>query len=96
MSRLMKLFTNLIWKPLFVRNKLAGSEAGLTFWGGSSIVNFFGEVIAEATGEQNTIITVELDSSIIRRARKFRPYHRDEDPRFTKRELERIIKEYEY
>jgi len=89
-------FNALIYGSFIIFVNRAGSEAGLTFWGGSRIVSPFAEVVAEATGEQETIITAELDSSIIRRARKFRPYHRDEDPRFTRRELERIIKEYEY
>jgi len=89
-------FNAVVYGSYIVFVNRSGSEAGLTFWGGSRIVNPFGEVIAEATGEQDAIITVELDTSIIRRARKFRPYHRDEDPRLTRRELERIIKEYEY
>ena len=89
-------FNAIVYGSFLIFINRAGSEAGLTFWGGSRIVNPFGAVLAEAEQENDCIVTAELDYGIIRQARKFRPYHRDEDPRFTQRELERIIKEYEY
>lgn len=89
-------FNAIVYGSFLIFINRTGSEAGLTFWGGSCIVNPFGEVVAEAGQESDFIITAELDCGTIRKARKFRPYHRDEDPQFTLRELEKIVNKYEY
>lgn len=89
-------FNAIVYGSFVIFANRAGSEAGLTFWGGSHIVSPFGVILAEAPREKEAIITADLEYSMIRSARKFRPYHRDEDPRFTQRELERIINQYEY
>lgn len=89
-------FNALVYGSFVIFVNRVGSEAGLTFWGGSRILNPTGKILAEAPLNKEAIIVGDLDASLIRNARKYRPYHRDEDPRFARRQLEKIIHEYEY
>jgi len=89
-------YNALVYGSFVVFANRVGSEAGLTFWGGSRIISPMGRVLAEAPLYEEAIVTAEIDAGLIRSARKYRPYHRDEDPRFARRQLERIIAEYEY
>lgn len=53
-----------------------GEEGGTRFWGNSFICGPFGEILAEA-GEQEEIITAELDFSAIEPHRQTWPFFRD-------------------
>ncbi|MFZ7112333.1 MAG: nitrilase-related carbon-nitrogen hydrolase [Desulfatiglandales bacterium] len=63
------------------------------FWGGSEIVNPFGQVIAKAAYHKTDVITAELSRELVRRKRLLLPYLRNDDPYFTYRELRRILYE---
>jgi predicted amidohydrolase len=65
------------------------------FWGGSEVINPFGQSIAKASFYESDTISVELDREMLRRKRILLPYLRQDDPFFTLRELERILIEKE-
>lgn len=71
-------------------------EAGLDtdpfrFWGGSEIINPYGQPIANADLYQPDTIDADLSRDLIRKKRIALPYLRNDDPFFTHRELGRIL-----
>jgi predicted amidohydrolase len=70
-----------------------GCEDGLTFGGGSFVVDPFGAVLAEAPVLKEALVTVDLEADAIRRARTIYPLLRDEDLELVYRELGRIRRE---
>jgi len=67
-----------------------GCEDGLTFGGGSLVVDPFGEVVARLPVIDEALETVTLDGTALRRARATYPLLRDSDLELVRRELERI------
>jgi predicted amidohydrolase len=67
-----------------------GCEDGLTFSGGSLVVDPHGRVVAEAPALDETVVTVELEAESLRRARSAYPLLRDERLELVYRELGRI------
>jgi predicted amidohydrolase len=67
-----------------------GTEPGLTFWGGSHVVDPLGEVQAEAPRLSETILFAEVDVSLVEMERRRLPLLGD--PRFelVRSELERL------
>ncbi|MBU1053774.1 MAG: nitrilase [Proteobacteria bacterium] len=61
------------------------------FWGGSEILNPFGQVIAQAKMYEPDEISAELSRDLLRQKRILLPYLRNDDPYFTHRELGRIL-----
>lgn len=70
-----------------------GYEDGLNFWGGSSIVDPDGEVIAAAPLHEDAMIIKTIDLNQIRRTRTRLPLLRDERTGLTARELLRILQD---
>jgi predicted amidohydrolase len=66
-------------------------ERSFNFWGGSEIVNPFGQQIAKAALHKEDAIFAEISKDLLRRKRILLPYLRDDDPYFTYRELHRIL-----
>ena len=66
-------------------------EQSFNFWGGSEIVNPFGQQIAKAALHKEDEIFAEISKDLLRRKRILLPYLRDDDPYFTYRELHRIL-----
>jgi predicted amidohydrolase len=66
-------------------------EHSFNFWGGSEIVNPFGQQIAKAALHKEDEIFAEISKDLLRRKKILLPYLRDDDPHFTYRELERIL-----
>jgi predicted amidohydrolase len=67
-----------------------GTEDGITFFGGSAVIDPYGQIEAEAPLFEEHFLTVELDMEKIRRARFQMPMIRDEKLDLTIRELQRI------
>ena len=72
------------------------SEVGIDdnpfrFWGGSEIINPFGQAIVTAALFDADAIFAEISRDLIRTKRIVLPYLRNDDPFFTHRELERIL-----
>ncbi len=61
------------------------------FWGGSSIINPFGQEIYKARLYEPDVIMGDVSKDFIRRKRILLPYLRNDDPYFTHRELDRIL-----
>jgi predicted amidohydrolase len=75
--------------PLAMANRV-GQEAGLTFWGGSRILDPFGRTLAEAEGSGEALVHASIDYADVRRARYLLPTVRDANVALLRRELERI------
>ena len=68
------------------------SELGpYKFWGGSEILNPFGQYIAKAELYEPDEISGVLSRDILRQKKILLPYLRNDDPYFTHRELQRIL-----
>ena len=67
-----------------------GCEDGLTFGGGSQVVDPFGRVVDELPPLDEGLTVVELSDEVLRRARTAYPLLRDEQLELVHRELERI------
>jgi predicted amidohydrolase len=67
-----------------------GCEDGLTFGGGSMVVDPFGRVCSEAPALDDAIEIVDLKSEVLRRARTVYPLLRDENLELVERELGRL------
>jgi predicted amidohydrolase len=66
-------------------------EQPFNFWGGSEIINPFGQHIAKAALHKEDEIFAEISKDLLRRKKILLPYLRDDDPHFTYRELQRIL-----
>lgn len=67
-----------------------GFEDGVGFWGGSEIVDPFGERLAKALYYEEDFIAVDASFEAVRRKRTMSPLMRDEDLDLTINELMRI------
>jgi predicted amidohydrolase len=70
-----------------------GYEDGLNFWGGATVFDPDGELIAQGPYQQEALIHVELDLNQLHRTRSRLPLLRDERTGLVQRELGRILKE---
>ena len=75
---------------LFVNR--VGGDQGLTFWGGSEIVDPFGKVIAASQTADEEIIRAEISLAEVREARTVLHTVRDEDLSLIQRRLERVMR----
>ncbi len=70
-----------------------GTEGSLRFWGGSHVVDPWGEVIAEADEYQEELLTVDIDLSLVRRRRRDIPLVREGRLGLLRREIDRLLEE---
>ncbi len=61
------------------------------FWGGSEIINPFGQQVVQARFHEPDDIQGVIDREMLRQKRIVLPYLRNDDPYFTQRELGRIL-----
>jgi predicted amidohydrolase len=61
------------------------------YWGGSEIINPYGQTVAKAALYEPDEIFGEISRELLRQKRILLPYVRNDDPFFTYRELERIL-----
>jgi NAD+ synthase (glutamine-hydrolysing) len=80
------LFTSFI-----VHSNRAGFEDGLNFWGGSTVYDPNGELVAKSPHHQEHLLVTEIDLNQLHRTRARLPLLRDERSALTKSELERIL-----
>ncbi len=79
------LFTTFV-----VHTNRTGYEDGLNFWGGSTVVDPDGKMIAQGPYHEESLILTELDMGQLRRTRSRLPLLRDERTAMMLRELNRI------
>lgn len=75
--------------PVVMANRV-GRERGLSFWGGSCVVDPFGAFLARANDETEELIAAELDYARLRRARYLLPTVRDSNLDLIHREVNRL------
>jgi predicted amidohydrolase len=68
-----------------------GYEDGLNFWGGSTVFDPAGELLAKGPYHQEALTLVDIDLDELHRARARLPLLRDERTALTMRELTRIL-----
>jgi NAD+ synthase (glutamine-hydrolysing) len=69
----------------------SGFEDGLNFWGGSTVFDPNGTLIAQAPYFEETLTRTEIDLNQLHRTRARLPLLRDERPELVQHELERIL-----
>lgn len=85
----MRFYSMMYGAPSIMVNR-TGTERDLTFWGGSRIVDAFGNEIAVA-GQGEEMITAELDFEKVRLARQRLPTVRDSNVGLVNRETTRLL-----
>jgi NAD+ synthase (glutamine-hydrolysing) len=80
------LFTSFV-----VHANRAGFEDGLNFWGGSTVYDPNGELVAKCHHHAEQLMITEIDLNQLHRTRARLPLLRDERPSLTRSELERIL-----
>lgn len=80
------IFTNFV-----VHCNRTGFEDGVNFWGGSTVFDPEGVLIAQGPYYEEALVTARLDLNQIRRTRTRLPLLRDERVALTIREMERIV-----
>jgi NAD+ synthase (glutamine-hydrolysing) len=70
-----------------------GYEDGLNFWGGSTIFDPNGELVAKGAYHQEGLIVAEIDLNQLHRTRARLPLLRDERTSLVQREMGRILSE---
>lgn len=75
--------------PVVMCNRV-GSEDGLSFWGGSCIVDAFGRVMGQAGGTEECLVRATLDYQQVRHARYLLPTVRDANLSLLSREYQRL------
>jgi len=77
----------------FVFSNRVGFEDGINFWGGSEIIDPFGNVLIAAKHFEEDLIYANIDLNEIRKSRVRARHFLDEDPEFTLKVLKNINKE---
>lgn len=72
-----KFYSRSFGIPVLFANKI-GYEQGVRFWGGSAVFAPDGEIISEASINDEELCVAEIDFGMIRRAQAGFPYIRDE------------------
>jgi predicted amidohydrolase len=67
-----------------------GTEEGLTFWGGSQVMDPFGKVICELPMYEEARAICEIDMESVTRARSLFPHLKEGRPDFILQEMQRI------
>ncbi|MEJ7628977.1 MAG: nitrilase-related carbon-nitrogen hydrolase [Nocardioidaceae bacterium] len=70
-----------------------GVEGRLRFWGGSHVVDPWGNVTAEAEQDQEQVLTVDINLAEIRRRRRQVPLVKEARLGLLRREIERLLEE---
>ncbi len=77
--------------PVAMANRV-GREGELTFWGGSRILDPFGQTLAQAAGDEEALLQARVDFDAVRRARYLLPTVRDIDLSLLQDEFDRIAR----
>lgn len=67
-----------------------GTEAGLTFWGGSQVVDPWGDTLAQAPRYEPSLLVCDLDLAAVRHARRALPLVKEARLGLLSREFDRL------
>jgi predicted amidohydrolase len=70
-----------------------GEEAGITFWGGSRVIDPWGHVAAEAPRGEPALLFADLDLAAVRQARRDMPLVKEPRLDLLVREFERLARD---
>ncbi|MCP5025722.1 MAG: nitrilase [Actinomycetia bacterium] len=84
----MRFYSMMYGAPTIMANR-TGTEQDLSFWGGSRILDPFGNELAVA-GSDEEMIVATLEYQVLRRARQLLPTVRDSNISLVHRETERL------
>src|SRR5699024_8556188 len=70
-----------------------GEEAGATFWGGSRVLDPWGEVVAESPQWTPSLTTVDIDVRAARKRRREMPLLQESRFGLVSREVNRLLEE---
>ncbi len=70
-----------------------GMEGDLRFWGGSHVVDPWGNIVAEAREDDEQLLTADIDLSDVRRRRRDIPLLKEARLGLIRREVERLLDE---
>jgi predicted amidohydrolase len=70
-----------------------GAEGQLRFWGGSHVVDPWGNLVAEAPLDEETLLCVDIDLASVRRRRREVPLLKDARLGMVLREVRRLVEE---
>lgn len=76
-----------------IHTNRTGFEDGVSFWGGSTVFDPSGRLLAQGPYYESALVTAKLDLNQLRRARTRLPLLRDERVGLTMRELRRILED---
>lgn len=71
-----------------------GDELGCRFWGGSRVLDPWGDVVAEAPWWQESLTIVDIDVRAVRRRRREMPLLQESRLGLLRREVDRLISEH--
>lgn len=80
-----------IFTSFVIHSNRVGFEDGLHFWGGSTVFDPNGELVAKAPYEEEALTFCEIDLNQLHRTRARLPLLRDERTGMVQRELARIL-----
>ena len=89
-EQMTELYARLYGLNVIFANRV-GFEDGIGFWGGSRLVDPFGNELVRAPYFEEALIVAEVDLSASGRAQRFMPLTRDERPELTIAELQRVL-----
>jgi len=72
-----------------------GVEDGINFWGGSQFVDAFGNVVISASSEHEELLFAQVDSDVVRSARRESRHFLDENMYLLQREIQRVIRNHD-
>lgn len=84
-----RFYATMYGVPVLMANRV-GTEGNARFWGGSCIVDPYGEVLAQCTGDSPCLLTADLHYSAVRNARFQLPTLRDSNLPLVQREINRL------
>lgn len=70
-----------------------GTEGSLRFWGGSHVVDPWGNVVAEALEDAEDLVTVDINIADVHRRRREIPLVREARLGLIRREIDRLLEE---
>lgn len=86
----LQFYATLYGLPIVFCNRV-GSEGNYRFWGGSRVLDPYGNEIAVAQGDGEDLLIAELDYAEVRRARFALPTVRDSNLELIHREINRLV-----
>ena len=86
-----RTYTRLLNVYILFSNRV-GFEDGVNFWGGSNITSPNGEMISTAKLQEEGLISADIDSNEVQRARRFSRHFLDERPEIVLETIRRQLK----